>query len=167
MTNHVKKVEIQKHLPIWLLLEDIVDWVLFTLSTTCFIKANLGETLSSKARISFSSNLPVTWWRSARSVHSWASARASWLVSRRNVCTQRPFVDWPVASNRLSTTLLLKHRIHYFNVSYTGPAETTKIFGQWIHKFLCCQSVPVIFPQMQKSFVSVLSKRVYEGLLRM
>ena len=55
-----------------LLLEDTVDLVLFTLSTICFIKANLGKTLSSNTRIFLSSDLPVTWCRSARLVHSWA-----------------------------------------------------------------------------------------------
>ena len=34
------------------------DGALFTLSTTCFIKANLGYTLSSRTRILFFSSLP-------------------------------------------------------------------------------------------------------------
>ena len=33
--------------------------VLFTINTTCFIKTNLGETLSSRTPKLFSSNLPV------------------------------------------------------------------------------------------------------------
>ena len=41
------------------------------LSTICFIQANLRETLSSKTRTLLPSNLPVTWCRSARLVHSW------------------------------------------------------------------------------------------------
>ena len=37
----------------------IMDWVLFTLNTICFIKTNLGEKLSSRTRALVSSNLPV------------------------------------------------------------------------------------------------------------
>ena len=70
---HVKRFTIQKRLLILLLLEDIMDWVLLTISTTCFIKANLGETLSSRTRTLFSSNLSVIRWKSARSLHSWVS----------------------------------------------------------------------------------------------
>ena len=38
------EIAIQKHMLISLMLEDIVDWVLFTFSTICFIEANMGET---------------------------------------------------------------------------------------------------------------------------
>ena len=61
------------------MLEDILDWVLFTSSTTCFIKADLVETLSSRTRILFTSNVPVMWCKSARLVHNWDSDQ-SWLI---------------------------------------------------------------------------------------
>ena len=64
---------IQKQMLISLLLEDIVDWVLFTLSTTCFIKAKLDETLSCGKRILFSYCLPVMWFQLVRLVHNWYS----------------------------------------------------------------------------------------------
>ena len=50
--------------------EAIVDSVLFTWSTTCLIKANLRETLSSRTHTLFSSNLPVMWNESAHLVLS-------------------------------------------------------------------------------------------------
>ena len=44
-----------------------------TLSTTCFCKVNVDETLSSKTRTLFSLHLHVTWCKSARLVDIWAS----------------------------------------------------------------------------------------------
>ena len=73
MTIHVKRYAIQKQFLILQLLEDIVDWALFTLSTICFIKANLGHRLSSKTRIMLSSNLSLKWCKSVHLVHSWVS----------------------------------------------------------------------------------------------
>ena len=94
-TIPVKKFAIQKRLLFLLLLEDIVDWALFTLSTTCLIKANMSETLSSKTRTLFSSNLPVTWCNSVRLVHSWVSDQ-SCLIGNE---TQRLY---PTVSLRLN-----------------------------------------------------------------
>ena len=79
MTILVKVFAIEKQLLILLTVEEIVNWELFTLSGTCFIKANLGETLSSRTHTLFSSNLTVTWCKSARLVHSWVSDW-SWVV---------------------------------------------------------------------------------------
>ena len=62
-----------------LLLDKTVDWVLSTSSTTCSIKANLGEVFSSETRILFFSNLPVTWCKSLRLVHSQVLDQ-SWLI---------------------------------------------------------------------------------------
>ena len=84
-----------------LLLENIVDWQLFTINTTRFIKGNLGGTLSS--RTLFSSILPVLWCKSARLVHIGSRIGARWLASSRNVCTLRSYVDWlvPTTDDRL------------------------------------------------------------------
>ena len=71
LTIHVKKFAIGKRLLILLMVEDVVDWVLFTLSRNCFIKANLGDTLSSRTRSLFSSILTVKWCNSTGLVHSW------------------------------------------------------------------------------------------------
>ena len=73
MTINVKRLPIQRHLLILRLLADIVNWALFTLSTTCFIIANLGETVSSRTLIMFISSLPVMWCKSVRLVHNWNS----------------------------------------------------------------------------------------------
>ena len=60
-----------KHLLIFLLLDETVERVLFTLGTTFFIKAHSGETLSSRTGTLFSSNLPVTRCKTARLEQSW------------------------------------------------------------------------------------------------
>ena len=65
------RLAFQKQLLIVLQLEDIMEWVLFTLSTTCFFTANLGETLSSRTLTLLFSNLPVMWCKSLGLVHSW------------------------------------------------------------------------------------------------
>ena len=72
LTVHVKKFAIQRCHLILLPLEDIVDWVILTLFTSCFINAVFGETLSSRTRTSFFLNLPVMWCKSTHLVHSWA-----------------------------------------------------------------------------------------------
>ena len=69
----MKRFAIQMHLLVMLLVADIVDWLQFTLSTTCFIEANLGEMLSSRTRTLFFSSLPVMWFKSVRLVHNWNS----------------------------------------------------------------------------------------------
>ena len=53
MAIRVKRFAIPMHLLILLLLEDIMDRVLYTFSTTSFIEANLGETLGSRTRTLF------------------------------------------------------------------------------------------------------------------
>ena len=58
--------------------KDIADWVLFTLSTTGFIKASLGETLRSRTRTLFFSSLLVTWYKSIHLVDSWYSDQSQW-----------------------------------------------------------------------------------------
>ena len=70
LTIHVQRFAIPKRLLILqlLLLKDTVEWVLYTFSTTCFIKANLCDTLSSRTPTLKSLNLPVTWCQSSRLV---------------------------------------------------------------------------------------------------
>ena len=59
LTIRVEKFAVQKHLLLLLLLEYFGDCVVFTSSTTFFIKTNTGQTLSSKTRSMFSPNLIV------------------------------------------------------------------------------------------------------------
>ena len=40
--------------------------------------------------------------------------RGSWLVSGRNICSLRSFIDWLLATHRRLITLLYKHRIHSY-----------------------------------------------------
>ena len=110
--NSCEKNAVQKRLLILLLLEDIVDWVLLTLSITCPVKANLVEMLNSRTPIFCFSILPVMWCKTARLLHSWVADQASWLLLRRNVCTLRSIVDWLVATDRRKNRLLHKHWFH-------------------------------------------------------
>ena len=56
-----------------------MGWALLTLSTTCFIKANLGGTLSSRTRTLLFSGDGVMWCKSVRLMHNWDSGQ-SWLT---------------------------------------------------------------------------------------
>ena len=159
----MKRFAIQKRSLILLLLEDIVDWALFTVSKTCFIKANLGETLSSRTPILFSSNLPVTWCKSARLVHCWVSDQG-YLVG---IETQHRYptviCSVSVAPNRRSVKLLHKHRIHSLKVLYPVPAGTIKTFGRWTHKVSLLSKCPNHFPTNAKSFSFSLTQKSLSG----
>ena len=134
--------------------------------------------LSSRARTLCSSN-PL-WCDASHYAYCTIGTRIipSWLLSRRNICFLRSFTDWLVATNRRSITLFYKHRIHSLKVLYARPTERDKFFGRWTQKIslslslslslsFYTSSVPISFPQMQKSFPSVLLKRVYQVPLRM
>ena len=107
-----EKICYSKKLSTLLLREDAVDWVMFTLGTTCFIKANLGETLSSKSRRLFSSNLHLTWCKSTRLVHSCASDQ-NYLIG---IETQRLY---PTVNCWLTSRL--EQRISYVFVQTPYP----------------------------------------------
>ena len=142
-----------------LLLEDIVDWELKTSSATCFIKAYLGETLRSRTRTMFSSNLRVRWCKSARLVHSWFSDQ-NWLIGiETQHLFQRSFSDWLVATNRWSITLLNKHQIQFLKVWYPGPTEAHKIFERWVHKISLLSKCSNHFPTNGKVFSFSLSQK--------
>ena len=149
----MKRFAIQKHLLKLLLLADIMDWVLFTLSTTCFSKANLGEALSSRTRTLFFWSPTVMWCKSV----DWI--RASWLVSRRNICSLRSFFVWLVAKHRRWITLLYKHLIIYLKKLYAGPTETVKTFGRWTHKISLFSKCSNRFPTNGKVFFSSLAQK--------
>ena len=139
MMIHVKKIVFLKHLSELLLLEDTVAWVLFTLTTICFTKANLGETLSSRSRTVLSPNVPLTWCKSSYLAHSWTLNQSQLTGIDRNVCNLPSFVDWLVASNSWLITLMYKHRKDYFKVLYPRPAEKFKTSGQWTNKIATLQ----------------------------
>ena len=65
-----------KKMLILLLLANVVGWVLFTISTTSFIKAKLGETMSFRTLTLFFSSLTVMWCKSVRLVHNWDSEQS-------------------------------------------------------------------------------------------
>ena len=65
---HGRRLAIQKHLLLLQLLDELAEWVLFKLSTTCFLKAELDKTLSSRTRTMFLSSLPEMWCKSLQYV---------------------------------------------------------------------------------------------------
>ena len=69
----MKRLAIQKRLLIWLLHEDIVDWLQINFSATFLIEATLGEKLSSRTRTLFSSKLTVMWRKTVSLVCDWDS----------------------------------------------------------------------------------------------
>ena len=89
--------------------------------------------------------------------------RASWFVSRLNVCTLRSFVDCLVSRSRWRITLLHKYWKRSLKVSFSWTPEAFKPFGRWIRKlsilFKCTNhfstSAKVIsFSVVQKSLSS-------------
>ena len=71
--------------------------------------------------------------------------RASRLVSRRNICSLRSFLNCLAATNRRSITLIYKHRIHSpkFNISYC--LKQSKFLDDEHTKVLYSPSVPIGF----------------------
>ena len=61
--------------------------------------------------------------------------------------------------HRRSITLVDKHRIHPLKILYPGPAGTVKNLDDENTKTLYSPSVPIILPQMRKSFPLVILKR--------
>ena len=163
----MKKIVHQKHFSILQLLEDTVDWVQFTLSTTCFTKANLGETLSSKTRTMFFPTLAVTWCKSARLLRNCVSNQC-WLIDIQRQRRNSTVIFWlTLNQTRQSVTLVYKHQIHSLKAFCPRPAETFRTFGQWTHKSLYSQSVPIIIPQKQKHFPWVLPEKICRTSLRL
>ena len=160
--SHVIRLAFQKRLFLWLLLEDIVDWVLFTLSATFFIEANIVEKLSSTTRTLFSSNLPMMWCKSVRFVHDRDSVRAIWLVLRGNMRFLQSFIIWHVAMNRRSITFLYNYLVNSLKVDYRGPAETTKTSGRWKDKISLLSQFCNLFHTNEIFFPSFLPKSVYQ-----
>ena len=91
-----------------------VEWVALISSKICFVKVNLGETLRSEMHPLFSSTVPCCDASHYASCTFRSQVKGSWLISRRNVCFMRSFIDWLVATKGRSMTLLFKHWIHSF-----------------------------------------------------
>ena len=89
---HVKRCAMRKSLLIMLLLQDIVDWVLFTLSTTCFIKTILSETLTIQNTRIVLFQLPgvVMQVNNFRRIGNWI--KAFWVAVRCNICSLLSFI---------------------------------------------------------------------------
>ena len=148
---HMKTFAFQKRLFILLLLQDIVDWVLITLSTLvssnqAWVRRWATEHAHGFRRIS-------PWCDANQYAYCTTRARirANSMLLGRNICSLLSFFNWLVATNRRSITLLDTHRIHFLNVLYPTLAETVKVFLQvsqsFFHKFKCLslQSCPKVF----------------------
>ena len=154
---HVKRQIIQKHLLILLLLEDNVFLVLCTISTTSVIKANLGEMLSSRTQKFFFKSRDVMQ----------VSPLSAKLGPRSELChwyrdtPSLPLVIWQLSCRHEPTIdYVLAQTLDPFlqNLSPWTPEHTKTLY--W-------SSVPLIFPQMQNFFPSLLSQRVNQVPLRM
>ena len=148
MITNVKKLAPEQQLLILLMLEDNADWVLLTLSTT-FSLQNVFDTWVSCSAPKHAYRSPhfflgcdasgnaqcptVTW------------TRASWMVSRRNICSLGSYVGWLVTIKRQ----------HYFFKLTLDPllqkivartSWTFKIFWQWAQRiclfFKCFNHFP-------------------------
>ena len=68
--------------------------------------------------------------------------------------------------NRRSTTRLVKHWTHFINFFCPERLKNIKSLDDEHTRSLYFPSVSIIFPQVRKSFPSVLSKRVHPVSLR-
>ena len=157
----VRRLAIQKPFLILLLLADIVDRVLFTLSATCFIEANLGETLSSRTRTLF---LQVSRYVMQVSTLSAHLELGSELVEWYQEATSVPYIHLLIdLSPRTDDGL------RYCTNTGSIPSKTSipeqlkqsKRLDEEHTKSLNSPGVPIIFTQMQKCSPSVMPKRFY------
>ena len=161
MTIYVIRFAIQKHLLIFLLPDDIVDWALITLSTTCSIEANLGETLNTHfVLFHFPPDMMQV---SKLIVHlGLGSELIDWYRGATSVPYNHLLIDLsPRTDNRLRycTDTAITSKFYM--------ADRLILLDDEHIKFLYSPSVPNNYPQMQKSFPSVWPKRVYYVPLRM
>ena len=164
----MKEISIQNHLLILLLLADIVDLVLFTLSTTCFIKANLKRDVELQ-------NAHIVLFKSPQDM-----LQVSTLSAQLGLGSE--LVDWYLDETYVPYGHFLTDfspgidvRLHYCTNTGSIPSKfyipdrlkQSKILDEDQTKSLHSPSVAIIFPQMQRSFFSVFSKRVYPVSIRM
>ena len=151
-----------------LLLEEIVDCVIFTLSIICFIIQNKAATLSSITRILFSSGLFVM---SCKSVHL-VQKSGSYQSYSTGIGMQRLFctVIYLLICRHEQTFdfFIVKTKDLFSPLFYARMAHTFKVIGRRPHKiFLGANCSKLVFLQTQKCFPSVLPKRIYEVFLRL
>ena len=170
MTIHLKRFAIQKRLLILLLLADIVDWILFTLNTTSFIKANLGETLSSRTHKVFFSSLPVMPCKSVLLVHNLGlgSELVDWYRNATSVPFGHFLIDLsPRTDDRLryctnTGSIPLKFYIpdrlkqsKILDDEHTKSLYTFQVFQSFSHK---CKSF--LLQSCPKEFIRFLCQRI-------
>ena len=153
--------EICKPLLILLLLADIKVWVLFTFSTTCFIKANLDETLSSRTQTLFLSESPgdVMQVSGLSAQLGLRSQLDDWYRDAKSVEYGHLLIDLSPRTDDLSRYCTISGSIPS-KVFISDRLKQSKLFAKKHTKSLYSPSFPIVFPEMQKSFPSVLSKRV-------
>ena len=150
-----------------LLLEDIVFWVIFTFSTTCFIEAKLGDTLSSKTSTLFSPKFPPMWCNLVRLVQKWDSYQSQ-LTGIETNHLLAPAICWLICRHeRTIECVIVQTPDLSLKFSYPALVELFNDLNDEHRKFLYSSKVPISFPQMQKSCPSVLPKRVHQVSVRM
>ena len=96
---------------------------------------------------------------------------ASWLVSKRNVCSLRSYIDWLVATNRWLPTRRLRCCTYIGCVSSNlyndDRLKHLKSSANEHTNLLCSPNTWIIFSKKQLSFRSVLPKWVYQVPFRM
>ena len=80
---------------------------------------------------------------------------------RDATCSLRSLTDWLVAMHRRPITFLYKHRIQSLKFYIQDRLKQSKILDDAHTNSLYSPSVPVFFPQMQKSLSSGLPKRFH------
>ena len=167
LVNSCEEIFVSKAFLILLLLEGIVVLALFTINTTCLIKVILDQMLSSKTRILLPSILLVPWFRSARLVHNrwFGSELFDWYRDTTFVPYCHFQNDWSPQVDDCQRYCTKTGSI-YSKFFIPDQMNHFVVLDDEHKNFFYSSSVPIIFPQMQKSFSSILPKWVFQVPLR-
>ena len=153
----------------FLLLEDIVDWALFTSSTNCFIKANLlgrDVELQNRHLVLFKSPRDVMQFSTLSAQLGLRSELTDWYRDATSVLFCHFFNDLsPQTDDRLRFCTNNGSILSKFCTP--GWLKQSKLLDDEHTKSPYSPSRSTIFSQIQKSFRAALPKRLYQARLRM
>ena len=141
------------------------SWIeyFFTLSTICFIRANLGEMLSSRTRTLFFSSLFVKWCKSVRLVNKWDSDQ-SWLIGIETLHLLFTTIFWLICRHEQTIDYFILQRPVPFSRSFISRTDcNSQSSGQWTHKIFLFSKCSNHFPTNAKVFSFSLAQKSLSG----
>ena len=154
----MKRFVDQKHLSILLLLQDTVDWVLFTLGSRSKLDRNFE--VQNMLIVLFKTPSDVMQISLLTAQLGLRSELIDWYWDTTSVpCSHLLIVVSPRTVDRLRCCTNNGFTPSKFHIPDRLKQPT--FLDDELTKFLYAPSVPIIFPQRQKSLTSVLTKRIY------